>query len=309
MFTVFSYGAGQDSKGILTKLVEHPYVRKTYVQGDMLVIMGNTRDEHEETYQDLNEVQAMCQKAGFHWVFLDSSMGFHSKAWPGLREFYRSKNTVGSKAFPKSCTMQLKITPIYRYLEKCIEHRYGIKADKKKAFYEYKERFGKLRVILGIAADEDRVADEKDLPKWMRECIERVYPLRDWGMTRKDCQEYIKHYGYNVPPPSNCKLCPYLSEVELLWLYRFDRASYDEWVQLEKNKLEKNRHMDQVLVEYKNKKGIVTRSRYENRNFGVWGDKTLPEKLLEAMEKYGHWSDDELKEYKFSHGHCVRSKY
>lgn len=42
---------------------------------------------------------------------------------------------------------------------------------------------------------------------------------------------------------------------------------------------------------------------------GVWGTKTLPEVLETAISKYGHFSDDELNDYKMSHGHCVKSKY
>lgn len=42
---------------------------------------------------------------------------------------------------------------------------------------------------------------------------------------------------------------------------------------------------------------------------GVFGKKLLPEILEEAIKEFGHLTDAELKEYKMSHGHCVKSKY
>lgn len=288
MFTVLSYGAGQDSKAILTRLATEPLLRKIYVHGELLVLMSNTRNEHDETYKDLTEVREICNSAGFTFTLLDAEMGYHSPSWPGLKEFYRANNTIGSKAYPKSCTDQLKIRPIYRFLEDLIGKRYGFKIGRKKGFKNYFDAFGKLRVMIGIAADEDRVAEGG--PIWMQRYIERVYPLKDWGMNRANCQTLIKRKGYNVPPPSNCKICPYLSLQELLWLYRFDRKEFDEFVELEQNKIQANLHAGE-------------------KNFGVFGRKHLPEALAEAKKKYGHWSDEELKEYKMSHGHCVRSKY
>ena len=39
------------------------------------------------------------------------------------------------------------------------------------------------------------------------------------------------------------------------------------------------------------------------------GEKLLPEIIKEAMLEFGHWTDDQLNDYKMSHGHCVKSKY
>jgi len=109
-------------------------------------------------------------------------------------------------------------------------------------------------------------------------------------MDRLACQEYIRSVGHTVPTPSNCVLCPWLNEIELLYLYRFHRTDYEEWVQLEDNKIQANLHMGE-------------------KNMGVWGKKLLPEKMKEAQLKHGHMSDAELSEYKMGHGHCVMSKH
>lgn len=44
-------------------------------------------------------------------------------------------------------------------------------------------------------------------------------------------------------------------------------------------------------------------------NKGVFGVKLLPEKLQEAIAKFGHMTDEELDHHKMTHGHCIRSKY
>ena len=46
-----------------------------------------------------------------------------------------------------------------------------------------------------------------------------------------------------------------------------------------------------------------------DQNLGVNGKKWLPQALQEATELYGHMTDQELNEYKMSHGHCVKSRY
>ena len=85
-------------------------------------------------------------------------------------------------------------------------------------------------------------------------------------------------------------ICPWMNEVELLWLYRFYPEEYEEWVELEENKIQA--HLDAG-----------------EKNYGVWGRKLLPEVLTIAQEKYGLWTDDQLQEYKMSHGHNLMSKY
>jgi hypothetical protein len=47
----------------------------------------------------------------------------------------------------------------------------------------------------------------------------------------------------------------------------------------------------------------------DEKNLGVWGRKLLPQKLTEAQARYGHMTKAQIDEYKFSHGHCVKSKY
>ena len=90
--------------------------------------------------------------------------------------------------------------------------------------------------------------------------------------------------------------------MKLLYLWKTDPFEYEEWVELEMNKIVANSYNGD-LTKTLNSKGILV------DNLGVWGKKLLPEMLEIAIAKYGHWSLQELKEYKMSHGHCVQSRY
>lgn len=296
MTTYLSYGAGQDSWTILALLTRIPELRLRFAPGPLEAIMSDTGDEHDATYEHVAYTKLYCEQHVIPFHFVTSSLGFHSPSWPSLRHYYRTKNAIGSKSYPKSCTDQLKIRPIYNFLEDRLAAQLGIESQKKKAFHEHVKKTGqKIRMLIGIAAGEEtRLSDGSRDPVWMRACIEKVYPLVELKMNRQACQDYLKAARLPIPQPSNCKLCPYMSEQELVWLYRFDRPSYDDWVVLEQAKIEANRDHCEGM---------------NKPNFGVWGDKLLPQVLVRALSKYGHWTDEQLQEYKMSHGHCVQSKY
>jgi hypothetical protein len=255
-------------------------------------VSSDTGDEHRESDLYCDYVKKFCQQYEIEFVHITPDLGFHAESWQSLRGFYNLKSTVGSKAFPKTCTDRLKIQPIYKYLESWIGANYGVQTGHKHGFYRFMARHGRVRVLVGIAkGEEKRVADpNKETHRWKRDCIETVYPLIDLGLDRVGCQQYIRSTGHPVPPPSNCRLCPFMSEIELLWLFRFLPEDYYDWVRIEQNKINKNRHMG-------------------DRNLGVFGKKLLPEVLEGVIAKHGHMTDAELQEHKFSHGHCVASRY
>lgn len=290
---MLSFGAGQDSTAILYRLVYDADWRARYVgEDELIVVCSNTGDEHSQTYDHIREVTAFCAEYSIRFEHLTPDRGFHSEAWQSLIGQYRRNSTVGCKAYRKTCTDNLKVQPIYRFLERVLHVEYEFSGPGKENFYQFVRLFGKpVRMLLGIAAgEESRVADHSKLPVWMQDCVEFVYPLIEAGMNRQACQTYIRSVGHQVPLPSNCRRCPYLSEVELVWLYRFDRPAYDEWVEIESAKLKKFAHLGA-------------------KNYGVFGRRTLPEVMDAAQAKYGEWSDARLWEHKMSHGHCVQSKY
>lgn len=297
--TILSYGGGQDSTALLLKCLFDESFKRKYIIGDFIVVMAGTGNEHPETDKYVQMVETLCYKKGVLFHHIGTKDGHHTGDWKGgLVGFYEAGNRIGSKSFPKTCTDKLKIQPIYKWVDHYLYHTCGHGKYNKKMqlaktpIYDYvKVNEGKINVILGIAKGEERrVAKNEDSPsKWMRECINKIYPLIDLGMDRERCQRYINSMGFEVPIPSNCILCPFMDQKELLLLFRTRPFWYNKWVELEANKIKANLNVE--------------------KNNGVWGEKLLPEVLKEAIEKHGHMTTDQLKEYRFSHGHCVASKY
>lgn len=305
--TILFWGGGQDSTCLLYKYVLDPEFRQQYAPNRFLVVMAETGDEHPETAAHLSFTKKFCAEHAIEFVHVTPEMGYHGQNWQSLRGFYNAKGCCGSKSFPKSCTFQLKLSPLFKFIEVWIEQNYGMTAGSKKGYVNFARKYGKIRFIVGIAKGEERrQADPAKVTEfWKRYSIEMSYPLIPLGLDRAGCQAYMRSVNLPVPPPSNCILCPFMGEIELLWLWKFMRPDYDDWVRIEAVKIERNRHMDAVEVVDK-KTGKV---KIVNKNHGVWPGKTLTKVLKIAQEKYGHLSDDYLQDYKNSHGHCVMSSY
>ena len=303
--TVLSYGGGQDSTAILLKLIHDREFRQQYAPGRLLVVMSDTGDEHPETYQTVSDVRRLCRQHDIEFVFITSDMGFHSPSWLSLRHFYRTHDTIGSQAYPKTCSDRLKIEPTYRFLEQWLTDEYGVRFGRKKGIEQFAAERGKVKMILGIAKGEENrtslAADSRK--KWYRNSIEHVYPLIDIGWDRGACQEYIHSHGMTVVP-SNCMACPYMNEAELEYQRRFNPDKLAELIELEAAKLAK--HSDKSAVITTDAKG---NEKIVNKNFGVFRLTYLPEKIAQAKEKYVHWSDAKIREHRYSHGHCVMSKF
>lgn len=313
LLTVLSFGGGQDSSALLEKYFDDPEFRATYAPRDFLVVMADTGDEFPETYAHVEYVKRKCAEHGVEFHHVTPDMGFHTDSWQSLRVFYRSHGCIGSKAYPKTCTDNLKIKVIYRFLERWLSDRYGVQHGKKRGIREFALTHGKIQMMIGIARNEEKRCSRADEHQdaWYRESIEHVYPLIDLGMDRKACQDYLHSKGLRVVP-SNCMGCPFMSIEELEYLRRFHPESLQDLVELEAAKLKK--HSAKNAVPVLDKAGNPTLDRHgniktKNMNYGVFGTKYLPEIIKEAAERFVDWSDERVREYRYSHGHCVASKY
>lgn len=294
--TLLSDGLGQNSAALLYLLYYDPELMERYAPGRFIVMASDTGTEHDETRdQHVPYIKSFCRQAGIQFEHVTPDLGHHGDEWQSLESYYE-KGRIGSKSYPKSCSDRLKIQPWYYRLEEILAEDYGVAHGRKRGLYEYVELTGqRIRVLIGFTVDEfDRRVDEKDpnVPVYMKQCIERVFPLAELGMTRSDCQEYIAHKGHPVPYPSLCEFCPFKDEKDLLYMWRFKRDRYLRWVELEQNKFDTWR-------------GHIP----PEKNHGVWPGKSLPEVLEKAKIKYGHLSDEELEHHRMTHGHCVKSKF
>ncbi len=306
--TVLSFGGGQDSSALIEMyLRDQNGFRARFAPGKLVVVMSDTGDEFPQTYKHALSVKKRCEAQGIEFHFLTPDLGYHSRSWPSLIDYYRSKNTIGSKAFPKTCTDNLKIQPIYRWLEEWVSTTYRYPTGRGKlAIRSFAQEHGKINVMIGIAQGEERrVRNAKMSPgRWYDNSIQPVYPLIDLGMDRAACQDLLHSFQVRVVP-SNCRRCPFVDLIELEYLRRFHPEDLAEWIELEANKLASNSHMDAVQVTNKR----TGKTKTENRNYGVFVKKYLPEMVQKAREKYGSWSDHAISNHRYSHGHCVASSY
>lgn len=310
--TVLSFGGGQDSTALLWLYIMDESFRKKYAPGDFIVICSDTGDEHDYTYKHIRYTQSICQKHGIRFYHLTNDMGFHTPAWPDLispqlRGANESFKPTMVQLGTKSCTINLKINPIYKFLDEHINEAYGYgfpvqpgRGCLKRAIKRFGEENGRIKVLIGFAAGEEKrvkkslsqqAKDHVSTSFWKH--IERDFPLVDLQMTRESCQAYIVSVGGDLPMPSNCVNCPYMSGEELLWLWINDRTKFDRWVEIEKKKLD--------------------RFSGHEKNHGVFNSKkTLTMKLEEMQKKYANWEPEKLRQYlntyKMSHG-CTSGGY
>ncbi len=316
--TVLSYGLGQDSTTLLLLALFDAEFRARYIVGDLLVVHADTNNEHPDSLAWLPKIEALCATWRVPFVRLTGDMGYHPNSWRnGLEEQYRAHHTIGMRS-TRSCTDNLKIAPIYKYLDEYIGLRYGFAYGRKRALAAYTRRFGKLRVIIGFAKGEERrvrtlpdasaqlslpftekaARPKGPFPPWFDTNIERVFPLIDLGYDRDACQQYNASRGLAVPP-SNCVMCHHKSNEEILWTRLAYPDAFERWARLEEAKIA---HWASRLAP-----GQV--------NSGVRSGTTLREIAATTYRSMrpNFSSDDHLRafldSYRFSHGHCVSTSY
>lgn len=291
--TVLSNGAGQDTTYIIEKLAFDPLFFKRHVKGDLIIVGSDTGDEHAHTYENVAIVMKLCDKAGLKFFWITPDMGFHSDSWKTLTHQYKKNKSIGSAAFKQTCTDNLKVKVVDRFVEWYIKENYGCVGKNKRAYHDFYDKYGKVRLILGFAQGEERRTQNSNAfdPVWKKKVVERYYPLIEDGISRQDCIDFFEARNRKVYP-SNCKRCFYQSPQEILWLWRNDRPAFLEWVEMEEAKIKKYNDLGKT-----------------EKNYGVYGKKSLWDKLQEAENKFGEMTDAELDEYKMSHGHCIKSKY
>lgn len=107
-------------------------------------------------------------------------------------------------------------------------------------------------LALGISVDEmHRATNKRD-----RNFENRVFPLLDLGMTRRDCESVIRSEGLPVPPKSACWYCPFTPARRWAEIRRDDPSTFEAVADLE----------DELLDE---------RARHGKRPF-YWTDRLKP---------------------------------
>lgn len=289
--TLLSNGAGQETTYLIHRIATDKEFRDRHVKGRLVVVGSDTGAEHDHTYINVKHIEVFCKEHDIEFYWLTPDMGFHSKTWQSLTSQYKLNSSVGSAAFRQSCTDNLKVKNVDRFLDWWIGKNYGYDFKNKKNTVQFFKEHSKIRLILGYAKGEEirTVGSDAFDGAWKKMAVERYYPLIVDGINRQNCIDYNEaNITTHKVWPSNCWCCFYQSDQEVLWLYRFYPSLFQEWVAMEAAKIIKNAHKE--------------------KNLGVYGKVLLLQKLEKAQKLYGHWSDDQLNEYKFSHGHCKKPK-
>ena len=106
----------------------------------------------------------------------------------------------------RSCTKDYKLNPLRK------KTRELYLASGKKQITQY----------IGISLDEmERMKDSRV------KYITNVYPLVDAGITRHDCELWLRRNGYNVPGKSACHFCPYRSNRAWAEMKRTDPETFE----------------------------------------------------------------------------------
>jgi hypothetical protein len=95
----------------------------------------------------------------------------------------------------RQCTGDYKIDPIYRFCKPLIGRRRGQRHDTP-PFCE---------MWIGISAEENARRCKPAREKW----VTNRYPLRELGMTRADCESWLRRRYGIVAPKSACTGCPF----------------------------------------------------------------------------------------------------
>ena len=311
---VLFVGGGQDSVALLMLYAHDETFRNQYAPDvNFVAVMSDTGNEFPDTISYVTGLETFCRIARIDFTFVKSEMGFHGRTWPSLTAQMERNSNVMGVAFPKTCTDNLKVKVCYRFLAQWLRDHYGYLGPDPAVYQQYRLAFGKLVTWIGFADGEQSRAQTPVpkpkaaieghqtelfapvdsgpayIPKWRKQCVSHIYPLLDLSHDRAACQRIIAGYGQPVPMPSNCMFCPFQNLAECVYLFRTQPLSWAYWVEREAAKLAKFSHL--------------------TLNLGVKGRLTLPEFLAKALLKYGDWTTEQLREYRFSHGHCVTSKY
>jgi hypothetical protein len=299
---ILSHGMGQDSACLLSLLTDpnRPEVWERYVGGaELIVVHSDTGNEHQATVDYRTHVRDLCAEHGITYVQVDLEDGFHTGAWRfGLVGQWQANHTIGSAAYPATCSDSLKVQPIWKAINAFCGKRFGVSDYRKGGLKEHLRRYGAIPTIIGIAkGEEKRIRATAQLPLlpqeedtgWFATCVKRIYPLMDMGMDRAAAQAYLRSRNQPVPRPSNCQFCPYKSRQEVLHLARTDEKAFARWSELEDDK---RRH-----------------NAAHPHNYGVKGKKMLREFYAEAERMYGHLTIEQLEAHVMSHGHCTPSKH
>lgn len=119
--------------------------------------------------------------------------------------------------------------------------------------------------MIGIAADE---------PNRIREDAGLLYPLNDWGWTRRDCIDYIRKRHVPVPRKSGCFYCP--SQKRSEWRELLE-VHPDLYARAELMEMNASRYGHTATFDPSGKRTLLAlRAEFESQGASMFEDQEIP---------------------------------
>lgn len=220
---VISFSGGRSSAVMLNEILE-----RWADDREIVICFANTGKEEEETLRFVDAVDRnFCRPRGYsvHWlecVIRDGRRG------PAAKEVsYKTANRTG-KPFEeaiakysifntgnKGCTRTLKDDPISWWVKNVCRWENG-----------------SYQTAIGIRSDEiDRVSTNAKKRMF-------IYPLADWGFTKRDVSQYMERFDWDLNLPGdhwgNCDACWKKSLRKLMTRAKEDPSVFAWWGNMER---------------------------------------------------------------------------
>ena len=208
-----SFGAGVQSTALLALEKKGLIISKGSIFAD-------TGEEPDWVYKTLHHVR-------FHGI----KPVFVCQAPEKLSQYIYDKKFISIPCYTKTvknqkiytsmgqrqCTNVFKVIPVLKKI-RWLEDTQGKKLPKHS-----------IKLALGISTDEQGRAKESKT-RW----IKNVFPLLEFGLNRKDCEELCREVFNIVPLKSSCTFCPYKSKKDFAVLREKDPKGWKSAVAFDK---------------------------------------------------------------------------
>lgn len=190
---ILSLSGGKDS----TALALHIKENYPNIHEKIEYVFYDTGCDLEETYTYLNKIK----------VFIGKPITYVKPERSFEDIFYQTK--ILPNLFNRWCTVELKVKPSIKFLKNKI----------------ITDGFEKIKLYVGIRADESYRKGVVLKSKFEQQYIEPVYPLIEDGIRKEDVNNILISSGINYPDyykwrsRNGCPFCPFQSLFDWVMLY------------------------------------------------------------------------------------------
>lgn len=210
-YVYLAFGAGVQSSALLLMCNKKELREKYNVPLPSIAWFADTQGEPYWVYDQFSELQKlstevpvkMCTAGNLGEQYISGAV--HKKNRFATLPVYTRGDGYDSKRgrTMRQCTVEFKIIP----QERAMKNFMGFKKGERVA--------GKKNVLcmMGISYDEAQRIKPNKTP-W----IDNYFPLCEERVTRDQCADLLKEYGWGEMRKSSCTFCPFRSDRAWLWL-------------------------------------------------------------------------------------------